>query len=136
MAIVINRSSLGRHKIHVPPIQQLLNVAFFVALLGSLAIGAFSADTDPIVQVTGGQIKGRPIAGGGASVQGVPFAQPPLGDLRWRDAAPVKQWIGIRDAAAFGPACTQEISGFNVQEGHGSKEDCLYSQRVDGRVAL
>jgi para-nitrobenzyl esterase len=87
---------------------------------------ACAADTNPVVPVTGGQVRGRMSEGGGASFKGVPFAQPPLGDLRWRDPAPVKPWTGIREAAAFGPACTQDIFGFNAQEAPGNKEDCLY----------
>ena len=97
-----------------------------VALLGSVALVATGAGGDPVAQITGGQIKGRLIPTGGAVFKGVPYAQPPLGDLRWRDAAPVKPWTGIRDAGAFGPTCTQEVVGFNKQEAAGSQEDCLY----------
>ena len=97
-----------------------------IVFLGSIAAAARAAEVDPALEVTGGTIQGRAVAGGGASFKGIPFAQPPLGDLRWRDPAPVKPWKGVRDASAFGPSCTQEITGFNRQEGHGSQEDCLY----------
>ena len=103
---------------------KLLNTALFIALVGSAALMA-PADADPIVQVTGGEIKGRMIPGGGATFKGVPFAQPPVGDLRWRDPTPVKPWTGVRDAGAFGPACTQRNAN-RRPELEGNQEDCLY----------
>jgi len=98
----------------------LLSTALSIALLSSAVQVAVAADTDPVVAVRGGQIKGRTINGGGATFKGVPFAQPPVGDLRWRDPAPVKPWAGVLDAAAMGPACTQQSTK------QVSQEDCLY----------
>jgi para-nitrobenzyl esterase len=37
--------------------------------------------------------------------KGVPFAAPPVGDLRWRPPAPVTPWTGMRKAETFAPAC-------------------------------
>src|SRR5579872_964115 len=39
--------------------------------------------------------------------KGVPFAAPPVGELRWRAPAPVASWSGVRKAVAFAPACMQ-----------------------------
>ncbi len=39
--------------------------------------------------------------------KGVPFAAPPVGDLRWREPQPVRRWQGVRRADAFAPACMQ-----------------------------
>ena len=64
------------------------------------------------------KFKGTSLSAGGAVFKGIPFAAPPVGDLRWREPNPVKPWIGIRDATAFGSRCMQ--SGKNVSE------DCLY----------
>ena len=41
------------------------------------------------------------------SFKGIPFAQPPVGDLRWREPQPVKNWTGVRNADQFGPRCMQ-----------------------------
>jgi len=105
---------------------KLLSTFSLIVMLGLISVAASAQAAEPIAQVSGGQIQGRLISGGGATFKGVPFAQPPLGDLRWRDPAPVKPWNGVRDASAFGHACTQRISGFNQEEGQNSQEDCLY----------
>ena len=58
--------------------------------------------TEPVVRTGGGQVRGR--AGDGVAVfRGIPFAQPPVGDLRFAAPRPARPWEGVRDAAAFGP---------------------------------
>ncbi|MFO0554301.1 MAG: carboxylesterase family protein [Polyangiaceae bacterium] len=52
---------------------------------------------------------------------GVPYAAPPVGELRWRPPAPVEPWSDVRDASQFGLSCTQSAE----TEGPGS-EDCLF----------
>ena len=62
------------------------------------------------------------------SFKGIPFAQPPVGDLRWREPQPVKNWPGVRNADTFGPTCMQRLSP-NADywfRGDGMSEDCLY----------
>ena len=62
------------------------------------------------------------------SFKGIPFAQPPVGDLRWREPQPVKNWTGVRNADQFGPACMQRLSPSADYwfRGDGMSEDCLY----------
>jgi len=74
--------------------------------------------------VTGGQIRGAMLDQGGAVFKGIPYAAPPVGDLRWREPAPVKRWTGQRDATAFAPACAQVPVMIPV--GMANSEDCLY----------
>jgi para-nitrobenzyl esterase len=59
---------------------------------------------------------------------GVPFAQAPVGDLRWREPQPVKNWTGARNADHFGPRCMQRTSaGADYWfRSTGMSEDCLY----------
>ena len=98
-----------------------------ICVLAACAAAVPAAESDPAVTVTGGKIQGRLLtAPGGAVFKGVPFAEPPLGGLRWREPAPVKAWTGVRDAATFGAACVQEVVAWNKQEATGNKEDCLY----------
>jgi para-nitrobenzyl esterase len=53
--------------------------------------------------------------------KGIPFAAPPVGDLRWRPPAPVVGWDGVRDASESGVICVQN-GGQNVTQ----DEDCLF----------
>jgi len=85
-----------------------------------------AAPPDPEVSVTGGVIRGRLASDGGAAFKGVPFAQPPVGDLRWREPQPIKPWEGVREASEFQPACTQLSEGWNKADVPTSREDCLY----------
>ncbi len=62
------------------------------------------------------------------SFKGIPFAQPPVGNLRWREPQPVKNWTGARNADHFGPRCMQRTSP-NADywfRSNGMSEDCLY----------
>ena len=90
-----------------------------------LVAGGAWADSDPTVKITGGQIKGALLGKGGAVFKGVPYAQPPVGELRWREPMPVKPWAGVRDATAFGAICAQPAI-FNRNAPRFSNEDCLY----------
>ncbi len=62
------------------------------------------------------------------SFKGIPFGQPPVGDLRWREPQPVKNWKGVRNADEFGPRCMQRTSpGADYWfRSNGMSEDCLY----------
>jgi len=56
--------------------------------------------------------------------KGLPFAAPPVGDLRWREPRPVAAWDGVRKADEFGPICMQAAGrGGAAQK---MSEDCLY----------
>ncbi len=100
-------------------------VAVVLSLVTVFLSGA--AEKDPVLTVSGGQIRGRMLpAPGGAAFKGIPFVQPPLDDLRWREPVPVKPWQGMLDAGAFGPSCTQNNTGWNSQEAPGNQEDCLH----------
>jgi len=59
--------------------------------------------------------------------RGIPFAQPPVGALRWKAPQPVKPWSGVRPAKAFGnDPIGHNIYGDMVYEGPAQSEDCLY----------
>jgi para-nitrobenzyl esterase len=80
------------------------------------------------VNVTGGQVAG--VAVDGVRVfKGIPFAAPPVGDLRWKPPQPVAAWSGVKRADAFGPQCVQlpypAGSPYAIDRAPMS-EDCLY----------
>lgn len=59
--------------------------------------------------------------------RGIPFAQPPLGNLRWKAPEPVKNWTGVRKADNFGPRCMQRpFFDDMLFRSDGMSEDCLY----------
>src|SRR5437667_2736420 len=61
------------------------------------------------------------------SFKGIPFAAPPVGDLRWQPPQPVKNWKGVRKADQFGPRCMQRpVFGDMGFRSNGMSEDCLY----------
>jgi para-nitrobenzyl esterase len=77
------------------------------------------------VKTTAGLVQGASIGQGGIRVfKGIPYAAPPVGDLRWQAPRPAVPWQGVRDATVFGPACMQgkvfgDISFSDLSE------DCL-----------
>jgi para-nitrobenzyl esterase len=101
-----------------------------LCLLASAALGitsAKAADPGLVANVTGGSIRGRLLPdGGGAVFKGVPFAQPPVGELRWREPMPVVAWTGIREAVLPGAPAEQGAFGWNDEAAAASSEDCLY----------
>jgi para-nitrobenzyl esterase len=76
--------------------------------------------------VDGGPIRGERAPGTGVwSYLGVPYAAPPVGDLRWRPPRPVQPWENPRACTAYGPSCSQPRSVLSGRLGRVS-EDCLY----------
>jgi para-nitrobenzyl esterase len=81
------------------------------------------------VKVESGMLEGHPGTHADVTVyKGVPYAAPPVGDLRWKVAQPAPHWQGVKNAAAFGPSCMQS----NYPEGSlyysplgPVSEDCL-----------
>ena len=61
------------------------------------------------------------------SFKGIPFAQPPVGNLRWKEPQPVLNWTGIKQTKKFGPRAVQSnIFGDMGFRSDGISEDCLY----------
>src|SRR6185369_2695925 len=88
---------------------------------------ASNSDESLVVETKSGKIKGSTRAGGGAEFLGIPFAQPPVGNLRWREPMPVQPWTNIKETTSFGAPCAQAILGdWNRRDSETSKEDCLY----------
>lgn len=81
-----------------------------------------AATADPVVLTGGGAVRGA-VHGDTHVFSGIPYAAPPVGDLRWRDPRPAAPWAGVRDATRPGPACAQ-LPG-ELPDGSTS-EDCLY----------
>lgn len=83
------------------------------------ATNAFSEIEVP-VEITSGKISGTLLESGVQAFLGIPFAAPPVGDLRWKAPTPVIPWSGTRVMDRKGPDCMQG-GGNNLMS-----EDCLY----------
>jgi para-nitrobenzyl esterase len=74
------------------------------------------------VKVESGLVQG--VAAGGLTVyKGVPFAAPPVGDLRWRPPQAAPKWTGVRGAGQYAPGC---LPSMGDPPPSGASEDCLY----------
>jgi len=85
--------------------------------------------SDPTTTTTkAGQLRGRDVPGGGVLFAGIPFAQPPIGELRFRPPQPVEPWTGVREADAYAPAPAQGGTALAAEQRMpwASDEDCLY----------
>ena len=84
----------------------------------------------PLTEISTGRLRGQ-TQDGVVAFHGIPFAKPPVGELRWRAPAPPEPWAGVRDATAFGPCAIQSTIAGTVGEligiaTHETSEDCLY----------
>lgn len=112
------------------PLPRSLRFSAFVFLLAAAMIApaaAAASEGDYVVSTTAGQVRGLPRSGGGAQFHGIPYAEPPVGNLRWRAPIPAKPWTGIRDADVYGAPCVQpDLGGWNRYDAEHGREDCLY----------
>ncbi|MGA2537746.1 MAG: carboxylesterase family protein [Terracidiphilus sp.] len=98
--------------------------------LGAVAmtLPVWAASDNTLVTMESGKLKGA-VENGVVAFKGVPFAAPPVGDLRWRMPQPVKPWAGVRPATDYSPDCLQlpfPSDAAPVGAG-GLSEDCLYA---------
>ena len=81
---------------------------------------AFLSVSSPVIETDSGLVRGAS-SGTVWSFKNIPYAAPPVGDLRWRPPQAVSPWEGERDATEWGGACTQVDSSGKVT----GSEDCL-----------
>jgi len=111
-----------------------INVRQIACLFAAMFVSPHLYALPPRVQLEEGVVQGSSSRTVSAFL-GIPFAAPPLGDLRWRPPQPPARWAGVRKADRFGASCTQE----RVPADHGLgpwtaeywvsgpvDEDCLY----------
>ena len=91
----------------------------FLLAVAIVAVPWMSLAANTTVSVEQGQLQGTKEEGL-TVFRGVPFATPPVGELRWRPPQPVAKWEGLRPADKFAPQCVQSI------QAPAMSEDCLY----------
>jgi hypothetical protein len=122
--------------ISVRPLPSILILPF---LLSSAAVLPRTTEQGPVVHLSSGSLRGY-WQGTTAVFKGIPYAAPPLGDLRWREPQPPASWSGVCDATKPASACVQDPAGLGpfiqpLAATYGasyeikpvsSSEDCLY----------
>lgn len=82
---------------------------------------------DDLVTTADGVVQGITLAGGIHAFRGIPYAAPPVRDLRWKPPQPVEKWSGVRRADRFAAQCMQmRVFDDMVFRNSGVSEDCLY----------
>lgn len=101
----------------------------WVALMALLFVAEVSrADlcAEP-VETESGRVRGVSEAGT-CAWRGIPFAAPPVGELRWASPKPHRAWSGVRESAGYGARCMQKgiMEALNADPSDNMSEDCLY----------
>ncbi len=92
-----------------------------VALMGIVTVNAQITRTT----VAQGELEGVAENGFG-SFKAIPYAQPPVGKLRWKAPVPLEKWEGVYKTDKYAPMPAQQTRPRPGQEGPGWSEDCLY----------
>src|SRR5271169_6141171 len=108
----------------MPRFARFSRVAGLLLLTSGLAATAGAADE---VTVANGRLEGASNADHTVRIfKGIPFAAPPVGELRWKAPQPAASWTGVRPADKFGPACLQtNVFGDIYFRDAQPSEDCL-----------
>lgn len=105
-----------------------MRLGFFLATGIVLAAAPAEAADGPVVKTEAGRLEGVSIPGSPVQIfRGIPYAQAPVGDLRWRAPRPAQHWRGVRAADQFGPRCMQRHMWDDMFfRSPKASEDCLY----------
>ncbi|HVN21942.1 MAG TPA: carboxylesterase/lipase family protein [Dongiaceae bacterium] len=98
---------------------------FVLSLLFLAPVLLLAASSAPRVKTHSGIVEGKD-DGKVKTFLGIPYAAPPLGDLRWKAPEPVPKWSGVKKTTDFGLHCMQgKVFGDMVFHDPGGSEDCL-----------
>ncbi|MBN1546074.1 MAG: carboxylesterase family protein, partial [Syntrophaceae bacterium] len=96
------------------------SIIIFFSMFVLLVAGCSNKQQPSLVKVDGGMVQGT-TQDGLTVFKGIPFAAPPVGNLRWKAPQPVAQWDTLLQADKFGP---DPVQAWGSPEG--KSEDCLY----------
>ncbi|XP_070551710.1 acetylcholinesterase-like [Ptychodera flava] len=122
-----------------PPMPSILshsaqNKMRYLKIAVSLALISHVASSDPLVEIKTGTLIGTAVEFSHADVdidrtvnvfRGIPYAEPPVGNLRFRPPQSKTAWHGVHDARDFGPICIQPYNP-NLPLDETESEDCLF----------
>ncbi|XP_067851848.1 bile salt-activated lipase-like [Heptranchias perlo] len=121
----INLSKLNIRK-HLKPEQVTFWNQHIPSLLKVEECPVTKPPTDPLVRTQSGLLRGIKVHQNNKTTdifRGIPYAQPPIGEFRFRKPRPLNPWKGIRDARKYGNMCMQDLVFVKNVQGD---EDCLF----------
>jgi para-nitrobenzyl esterase len=109
----------------------LITILCVLAAMTLFGAGCGGGSTTAETTMEVPQLDDGPISGvledGVWTYKGIPFAAPPVGELRWREPQPVEPWSDVLACESYGPACPQPDSDWTGMMDVGyTDEDCLY----------
>ncbi|XP_037516277.1 acetylcholinesterase [Rhipicephalus sanguineus] len=111
------------------------NVSFLLlpVIYGIAVAGVYAAKQHKVISTTSGLVRGTTIhttAGPARAFLGIPYAEPPIRDLRFRKPLSKKRWKGVLNAISTPPLCVQlpvHLSAyFTIRSSDATSEDCLF----------
>jgi para-nitrobenzyl esterase len=107
---------------------KFLYLIICISLMSLLAMAQNENNNTIRVKIENGTIEGYQDSRSGLQLfLGIPFAKPPLGELRWKAPQPVENWKGVLETKKFGPRAVQtNVFGDMIYRASGTSEDCLY----------
>lgn len=122
--------NVSSHRIKLRPLAAAVAAAASLACLVAHSAHAALAPQAPQAQLADGIVEGVKMRGPLKDVRvfrGIPYAAPPVDDLRFREPQSVARWSGVRNAKQFGPRCMQaNVAGKPDFRSTTMSEDCLY----------
>ncbi len=106
-------------------LHKILGVAAMMSAIATNGAQAGASALQPELRIDAGMVRGAPRdANGVLAFKGIPYAAPPVGELRWKSPQPVRPWDGVRDHTQFGPRCLSALE-HDPEPGPPRSEDCL-----------
>jgi para-nitrobenzyl esterase len=118
----------SRHALSGPRLagRSAIICCLFLSLFFTILLSPGNALAAPIVRIEQGLIQGQESPeGNDALYYGIPFAKPPVGELRWQPPKPADPWNGVRHATQPASACPQNDYQWNARYLTHLSEDCL-----------
>jgi len=132
--VALNKASSAAATLQVPELSQAVSYTFSLTVTDnqgnedSATTTITAAPAQTRIFTDKGIVEGESLADGITAFRGIPFAAPPVGELRWRAPTPAASWDDVRTTRQFAPACMQpeqeEALGASTPET--MSEDCLY----------
>jgi para-nitrobenzyl esterase len=107
------------------PVRKAVLVLLIVVLCAALTLAFAGCGSSTVASTSQGKVQGKVESNGVVAFKGIPYAAPPVADLRYMPPQPAKPWKGTLKALEFGKAEAQPKGGIADASGFAQSEDCL-----------